>query len=296
MADSVGSGQDWRGVSGKRVILTGGTSGIGLAAGQALARLGAELTIVARSEERARLAVQTIAAPGQTDILLADLSSQRSVRQLADTILERYPRVDVLINNAGAVYDKRQLSEDGIELTWAVNHLAPFLLTTLLLPRLIESAPARVITTSSGAHMGAHIPFNDLNAERGYRAMGYRRYGETKLANILFTRELARRLVGTGVTANCFHPGFVASGFALNSGPLMRAGMFIARRFARRPEQGAETLVWLADSPSVSNVSGAYFVDKHEARPSAAARDDDAARRLWSVSEQQVARSLVTNS
>src|SRR5207253_1808606 len=185
-------------------------------------------------------------------VLLADLASQSSVRSLADQILDRYPRVQVLVNNAGAIFSNRQLSPEGIELTWAINHLGPFLLTTLLLERLEASAPARIITTSSAAHFSAQIPFDDLQSEGSYGSMGYRRYGETKLANILFTAELARRLAGSGVTANCFHPGFVGTGFNTNNGVLMRIGMWIAHRFARRPEQGADTLIWLADSPDVS--------------------------------------------
>jgi NAD(P)-dependent dehydrogenase (short-subunit alcohol dehydrogenase family) len=274
-------------VAGKRVVITGATSGIGLAASRQLAQLGADLTIVGRSDERARRASETISRP--VDILLADFSSQRSVRQLADQLLARYERIDVLVNNAGAIYATRQLSKDGIELTWAVNHLAPFLLTSLLLQRLKDSAPARIITTASGAHYRAHIPFDDLQAERAYTSMGYGRYGETKLANILFTRELARRIAGSGVTANCFHPGFVGTGFGHNNGWMMRAGMSIGRLFARTPEKGAETLVWLADSPDVNDTSGGYFVDKRERQPSQAARDDAAASRLWELSEQQVA-------
>jgi NAD(P)-dependent dehydrogenase (short-subunit alcohol dehydrogenase family) len=189
--------------------------------------------------------------------------------------------VDVLINNAGAIYATRQFTQDGVELTWAVNHLAPFALTTLLLDLLKASAPARVITTSSGAHYNAQIPFDDLRADRAYPGMGFGRYGESKLANILFTAELARRLEGTGVTANCFHPGFVDTGFNHNNGGLMGVAMWVAGFFARKPEKGAETLVWLADSPEVSQVSGAYFVDKRQVRPSPAARDMDQARRLW---------------
>ena len=274
-------------VAGKRVVITGATGGIGLAAARQLAQLDAQLTIVGRSHDRAQHAAQAIGRP--VDILLADFASQRSVRQLAEQLLSRYQEIHVLVNNAGAIYATRQLSEDGIELTWAVNHLAPFLLTTLLIERLKESAPARIITTASGAHYRAHIPFDDLQGERSYTTMGFGRYGETKLANILFTRELARRLHGTGVTANCFHPGFVGTGFNHNNGWLMSVGMRIGRLFARSPERGAETLVWLADSPDVSQTSGAYFMDKRERRPSHAARDDDAARRLWAVSEQQVA-------
>ncbi len=286
------SGHLWHGVAGKRVVITGATNGIGLAAARELAHRGADLVLVARSRERAANAVDSISRPA--DVLLANLESQQSIRQLAQEILARYPRIDVLINNAGAMFTTRQLSEDGFEMTWAVNHLAPFLLTTLLMPRLVESAPARIITTSSGAHFPAHIPFDDMRADRSYGSMGYRRYGESKLANILFTTELARRLEGTGVTANCFHPGFVGTGFGANNGPLMRAGMWLAHVFARKPEKGAETMVWLADSPDVSDVSGKYFVDRREVRPSSDARDPELARRLWEVSEQQVSSPAAT--
>jgi NAD(P)-dependent dehydrogenase (short-subunit alcohol dehydrogenase family) len=204
-------------------------------------------------------------------------------------VLARYPKLDVLVNNAGAMYGTRQLTKDGIELTWAVNHLAPFLLSKLLLQRLKESAPARIITTASQAHQGAHIPFDDLNAERSYRGFG--RYCETKLANILFTTELARRLDGTGVTANCFHPGLVATGFNRNNGLLMDLGMTILRPVSRSPEKGAETLVWLATSPDVANVSGGYFSDQEQRSSSPEAQDTETARRLWEISEWQCAVS-----
>jgi NAD(P)-dependent dehydrogenase (short-subunit alcohol dehydrogenase family) len=197
--------------------------------------------------------------------------------------------LDVLVNNAGAMYGARQLTGDGIELTWAVNHLAPFLLTTLLLDRLKQSAPARVITTASDAHQRALIPFDDMSAERSYRGFG--RYGETKLANILFTSELAQRLVGTAVTANCFHPGLVATGFNRNNGLLMDLGMTILRPMSRSAPKGAETLVWLASSPDVADVSGGYFFDKQRKMPSPAAQDRQTGRRLWEISEQQCANS-----
>ena len=282
----------WPGVAGKQALLTGATSGIGLAAAIELARRGAKLAIVARSRERAEEAVRRIkaATPGATvDVLEADLASQSSVRQLAAEALERYPKLDVLVNNAGAINTQRQLTDGGVELTWAVNHLAPFLLTTLLEDRLKASAPARVITTSSNAHQGAHVPFDDLAAERSYGLQGFERYGQSKLANILFTLELARRLEGTGVTAYCFHPGLVNTGFNRNNGPFMNLGMFLVKPFSRSPEKGAETLVWLADSAD-AGPSGAYFTDLKPIKPSAAGQDAEAARRLWEVSEKQTAR------
>ncbi len=278
-------------MNGKQILITGATNGIGLAAAEALVALGANVAIVGRSETGLRIAAARVKAArkrGATvDTLVADHSSQQAVRKLAGGVLGRYPRLDVLINNAGAMYARRQVTGDGIERTWAVNHLAPFLLTTLLLDRLKESAPARIVTTASAAHQGARIPFTDLNAERSYR--GFERYGQTKLANILFTRELARRLEGTGVTATCFHPGLVATGFNRNNGLLMDLGMTILRPVSRSPEKGAETLVWLATSPEAANASGGYFFDREQRAPSAEAQDMDTARRLWEASEAQCA-------
>jgi NAD(P)-dependent dehydrogenase (short-subunit alcohol dehydrogenase family) len=284
----------WGGVAGKRVVLTGATNGIGLAAAIELARRGADLTLVARNQARATEAARRISATSTgraPDVMLADLASQSSIRQLASEMLARYPRIQVLVNNAGAIYARRQMTADGVELTWAVNHLAPFLLTTLLLDRLMASQPARIVTTSSGAHEGARIPFDDLNAERSWGGAGFTRYGETKLANILFTTELARRLERTGVTANAFHPGFVATGFNRNNGILMRLGMAISRPFARSPRKGAESLVWLVDDEDAGQLNGAYIFDRRSVPPSPAAQDVEAARRLWRVSEEQTRAS-----
>jgi NAD(P)-dependent dehydrogenase (short-subunit alcohol dehydrogenase family) len=281
---------EWTGVRDKRVLITGATRGIGLAAAQALARRGAQLAIVARDDVRGAEAATSIAGEGgsMVDVLHADLSSQASVRNLANEVLERYPRIDVLINNAGATFMTRQLTEDGIERTWALNHLAPFLLTTLLLDRIKASAPARIITTASDAHKGKLIPFDDLNAERSWKGRGFTRYGETKLANIMFTRELARRLEGTGVTAYSFHPGLVATGFNRNNGALMNIAMTIIAPFSRSPRKAAQTLVWLADSPDVTKQTGGYYEDRALAVSSRQAQDPALAKKLWEISEEQV--------
>jgi retinol dehydrogenase 12 len=275
-------------MNGKQVLITGATNGIGLEAARVLAARGANVAIVGRSVQRTQRAAAGIrAAAGSVvvDTFLANLSSQASVRQLASALLDRYARLDVLINNAGAMYRVRQLSADGIELTWALNHLAPFLLTRLLLDRLKASAPARIITTASGAHHGAQIPFDDLRGDRSYA--GFRRYGATKLANILFTRELARRLEQSGVTANAFHPGLVATGFNRNNGLLMSLAMTLMGAFALSAQEGAKTLVWLAASPEVAGVTGAYFFKQQQETPSAAAQDAMAGERLWTISEKQ---------
>jgi NAD(P)-dependent dehydrogenase (short-subunit alcohol dehydrogenase family) len=281
---------EWTGVRDKRVLITGGTRGIGLAAAEGLARRGARVAIVARDEARAAEAVQRIECAGgsKVDVLHAELTSQASVRALAAEALERYPTIEVLVNNAGAMFRKREITADGIEKTWALNHLAPFLLTTLLLDRLKASEPSRIITTTSDAHKGKLIPFDDMQAERAYRGLGFTRYGETKLANILFTVELARRLEGTGVTTYCFHPGFVATGWNRNNGALMSTGMLIVAPFSRTPKKAAQTLIWLADSQDVSQESGGYYVSKARAVTSRPAQDPGAARRLWDVSEAQV--------
>jgi len=278
----------WSGAAGKRVVITGATSGIGLAASRRLAALGAQLTVVARNEAT----VMPIAAELGADYVIADMASKSAVRLAAEEVLNRHERIDVLVNNAGVYLTERRLTEDRIEATWAVNHLAAFLLTNLLLGRLKASAPARVVITASDAHRRARLPLDDLAGARAYatrtlRGPGYVRYAQSKLANVLFTAELARRIEGSGVTANCFHPGLVASGISRHHKGVAHAAIKVLDRFSRRPEKGAETLVWLVDSPDVSGVSGAYFVDQSQVSPSEVARDPDLARRLWEVSELQ---------
>ncbi|HKW69043.1 MAG TPA: SDR family NAD(P)-dependent oxidoreductase [Candidatus Dormibacteraeota bacterium] len=279
---------NWTGAKGKRVVMTGATSGIGLAAAEALAARGAKLTLIARSRSRA----QHVADRTGADVVIADLASNSAVRRAAEEILGRYDRIDALVNNAGVYLPMRTLTTDWIETTWAINHLAPFLLTNLLLERLVEGAPARIVTTASDAHSAAEIPFDDLDGEAAYAkrsiaGAGFVRYGQTKLANILFTSELARLLEGTGVTANCFHPGHVATGITRELTGAARLSITVMKAFSRRPAQGADTLVWLVDSPDVDAVSGAYFVDRRQATPSRSALDADAARRLWEVSLEQ---------
>ncbi|HYR62111.1 MAG TPA: SDR family NAD(P)-dependent oxidoreductase [Actinomycetota bacterium] len=288
---------EWTGVAGKRVVITGATNGIGLAAAHQLAALGAELTIVARSEARAAAAVASIRESGgerdrasESQVAIADLLSQAEVRRLAAELLDRYERIDVLVNNAGAIFASRRLTVDGIEATWALNHLAPFLLTNLLLERLKQHPPARIVTTASDAHRGSRIPFDNMGADGRWKGRGFARYGETKLANILFTAELGRWLEGSGVTATCYHPGLVATGFNRTNGRLMNLAMAAIKPFARPPEKGAETLVWLAASPEVSGENGGYFVDKRRILPSPEGQDMATAKLLWEVSRQQTQR------
>jgi NAD(P)-dependent dehydrogenase (short-subunit alcohol dehydrogenase family) len=288
----------WDGVTGKRVVLTGATNGIGLAAAEALAAHGAQLAIVARDQARGEHAAARAraAAPSPettVDVVLADLTSLTEVRRLAASIAARYPAVDVLVNNAGAMFNTRRVTGDGIEQTWALNHLAPFLLTSLLLEKLGAAGAARVITTSSDAGNRSHLPFDDLDGERAYKsgtwpAKGFRRYGETKLANIVFTMELARRAHGSGVSAFCYHPGNVATNFNHNNGPLMSLGMALTKPFSRSPAKGAETLIWLAESSDVANQSGGYFFDMKRRDVPPGAKEPGAETRLWEVSEAQV--------
>ena len=277
-------------MSGKTVVVTGATSGIGEVAALELARKGARVILVGRDRARAEATSSMIRKESgnpEVEYLLADLSSEAEVRRLAGEIKERCPRLDVLINNAGAMFSPRRESVDGIEMTWTLNHLAYFLLTDLLLDTLKASAPSRIVNVASDAHrMVRGIDFDDVEGKMSYKP--FRIYGQSKLANILFTRELARRLEGSGVTANCLHPGFVATNFTTGEGWLFWAFRQAARVFAITPEEGAKTTVYLASSPEVEGVSGGYFAGSKSARPSAAAKDDEAARRLWTLSEGMV--------
>lgn len=270
-------------IEGKLCVITGATSGIGLAAAERLASLGARLLLVGRDKARGEAALARIhrAAPqAKAAIRYADLAGLDEMKRLAAEIAAAEPRIDVLINNAGAMFTERSVSMDGLERTFALNHLSYFVLANVLRERLAAAAPSRIVNVASDAHRGNRLDFDDLQAARHYR--GFTVYGRSKLANILFTRELARRLAGGGITANCLHPGFVASRFGDNNGGLFGIGIGLAKRFAAlRPEQGAETVVYLAASPEVAGKSGGYYEKCRERQPSAAAQDDAAARRLW---------------
>jgi retinol dehydrogenase-12 len=272
-------------MKGAVCVVTGATSGIGKAAATALARLGATVVLVGRDRGRTEAAAAEIApvsaSPPRAEV--ADLASLEQVRGLAGR-LGGLERIDVLINNAGLVLGERRITPDGLEHVFALNHLASFLLTNLLLPKLTASAPARVVTVTSDAHSAARLDLSDPNLEHGWDS--WRSYANSKLANILFTRELARRLDGTGVTANCAHPGVVRTGFGRESRPLLKLGITIARPFMLSPERGADTVVYLACSPDVAGQTGGYYVKRQRREPSAAARDDAAARELWELSEK----------
>ena len=274
-------------MKGKTCLVTGANSGIGKFTAIGLAESGAKVVMVSRDEERGRAArEEIISVTGNQDIdlLIADLSLSRSIRQLAGTVLAKYERLDVLVNNAGAYVGRRTLTEEGLETTFALNHLGYFLFTNLLLDLLKSSAPARIVNVASEAHRRTRIEFDDLMGERSYKA--FSAYGRSKLANIMFTYDIARRLEGTNVTANCLHPGVVATNFAHRDGGMVG---FLLKTFGflmRRPAKGAETAVFLASSADVDGVTGRYFIDKKEVRSSAVSYDESAARRLWQVSEE----------
>ena len=268
--------------------MTGATAGIGAVTAHELARMGATVVGVSRNPDKCAAVgerVKTETGNLEVEFLNADLSSQAQVRRLADEFKSKYSRLDVLVNNAGAYYFTRQECVDGIELTFALNHLGYFLLTNLLLDMIKASAPARIVNVSSDAHQSARMDFANLKGGGFYNS--WAAYGQSKLANLLFTYELARRLDGTGVTANALHPGFVASSFAHNNGWLVAWGTKLAQKLAgRTPEEGARTVIYLATSPEVEGVTGKYFVDKKAVASSPASYDKGVAKRLREVSEQ----------
>lgn len=277
---------------GKTVLVTGGNSGIGKQAAIALAKGGARVLVAARSPQRGSAAVDEIRVASGNDLVelvMLDLASMASVRAAADDLQRRVDRLDVLVNNAGVTVGSRHQTEDGFELTMAVNHLGPFLLTNLLLPLLQDSAPSRIVTVASLAHKGGALDLQDLMWEQR-PFVGLQVYATTKLCNVLFTRELARRLEGTGVTANCLHPGTIRSGFGHDdeSGALMRLGVKLAGPFFLDEVRGAATTVFLAGDPGVAGVTGGYFWRRVLTDPAPQAQDDQMARWLWQTSEQLV--------
>jgi NAD(P)-dependent dehydrogenase (short-subunit alcohol dehydrogenase family) len=272
-------------------MVTGATSGLGLATARQLAALGATVIVVGRDAAKCAAVSASISSgsgAGAVDWLVADFADQDAVRRLAVEANERYPRLDVLVNNAGATYAKRRMTPEGAELTLAVNHLAPFLLTTLLLDRLRESAPARIVNVSSVAHESARFDFDDPAMERGYRP--FAAYGRSKLANLWFTHELARRLEGSGVTVNAVHPGLVRTALGDHSGALRRGGwrlLHVAyRKHSLSPDEGAAAITHLATAPELEDVTGRYFVGRRPAESSPPSRDPAAAARLWALSEE----------
>jgi len=276
-------------LDGKTCVITGATSGIGRASALALADAGADLVLVARSKEKAEAVAAEIAVPipgASVDIVVADLERQAEIRRAAETILERHPRIDLLLNNAGTIELKRHVTVDGYERTFAVNHLAYFLLTHLLMPALREAPSARIVNVASDAHRLSDLRFDDLQSEKKFSAFVV--YGRSKLANVLFTRELARRLEGSPVTVNAVHPGGVASGLGANHGRLSKLVLPIVHRFMKSPESGAKTSIYLCTSPDVEGASGGYYANCRLRKPSAAACNDESARRLWALSAEMV--------
>ena len=282
-------------IQGKVVVITGATSGIGLIAAERLAKLGARLVLVARDRARAETALARLqaATTGGHRVHYADLSRLADMKRVAGEIADAEPRIDVLINNAGALFSRRSITEDGLERTFALNHMSYFVLTQALRDRLLAAAPARIVNTASNAHRNGHLDFDDLQSAKGYKSSAA--YGTSKLCNILFTRELARQLAGQGVTANSFSPGFVATRFGNEAGGVpslaIRAGKLL---FAKSAEVGADTLVYLASSPEVASVSGDFFYKRKLGKLTAEAQDDDKARRLWAESER-IAQQAVTS-
>jgi retinol dehydrogenase 12 len=267
---------------GKTVVITGGTSGIGEVAAEILAKKGARIVLVARDKTRGDLTLARLrnSARGLAhSAYFADLTRLAEMKRVAAQIADQEQRIDVLINNAGALFAQRRLTQDGLEFTFALNHMAYFVLAEGLRERLLASRPARIINTASAAHQDATLDFDDLQSAKNYRAL--KAYSRSKLCNILFTRELARQLHGTGVTANCLHPGFVATRFGDQSGGPIASLLWLAKFFAISPAEGAETIVYLASSPNVATTTGQYFYKCLPTTPSRSARDDRSALLLW---------------
>ncbi len=276
----------------RQSLVTGATSGVGRITALALAARGDRVTVLVRNEEKGRALLEELREAGgpDPDLILADLSILAEVQAAAATFLERNDRLDVLVNNAGALFASREETPEGLEKTFALNHLAYFLLTRELLPLLKASAPARIVNVASDAHRSGEMRWDDLQHER-WTIAGWGAYAQSKLANVLFTRELARRIEGSEVTACAIHPGFVGSNFARNN-PLGKVAMTLLRPFARSSEKGAETVIWAATDPEVGGANGRYYFDRRERRPARAALDEEDARRLWEVSEALIAEVL----
>jgi retinol dehydrogenase 14 len=279
-------------MTGKTCLITGGNSGIGKATALGLAKLGANVVIVSRSKERGEAALAEIIANSgnrNVELMLADMSSQDSIRGLASDFKVGHEKLHVLVNNAGVYLTRRNTTVDGLESTFATNHLGPFLLTNLLLDLLKTSAPSRVVNVTSDAHNGAQVNFEDLQGEK--RFSGWQAYGQSKLAMILFTHELAKKLDGTGVTVNSAHPGVVRTNFANNNG-LVTFGFRLLRPFFISPGTAAKRILYVATSPDLEGVTGKYFTKMHEAKSSQESYDDDSAKRLWEISQQLTKLSI----
>jgi len=276
-------------MKGKRVVVTGASRGIGRETALALGRMGADLSLVVRDAGRGDAVAEEVRATsggGDVDVFVADLSSMAEIRRVAAEFLAKHDTIDVIVNNAGVLLMDRQITKDGYEATFATNHLAYFLLTELLLDAVKKAPAGRIVNVASEAHHRGTIDFDDLMGEKSYA--GWRAYGASKLANILFTSELARRLEGTGVTTNSLHPGVIASGFALNNKGVVGTLWKLASPFLTSSENGAKTTIFLATDPSVARVSGKYFSKCKVKTPSREAREAAVARRLWAVSEELV--------
>jgi retinol dehydrogenase 14 len=276
-------------MAGRTVLVTGGSGGIGQATALGLAKMGADLVIIGRDRRRTEDAAREIgpAGGGRVDLFVADLSSQSQVRELAEEVLQSVSRIHVLINNVGGYFNTRHATADGLERTFALNHLAPFLLTNLLLEKLKQSASARVVTVSSNAQATGRIDFSDLQCERSYS--GARAYSQSKLANVLFSYELARRLKGTSVTANALHPGLVSTSFgAEDPATVQRIFIPFLRPFMKSAAQGAATSIHLASAPELAQVTGQYFANSHAKKSSKPSYDQATAARLWQVSADLV--------